>query len=53
MADMKVAEGDDIKAGTGDRDGGGYGSLHGPRLYFEVRYQGRPQDPAQWLKPRG
>jgi septal ring factor EnvC (AmiA/AmiB activator) len=32
---------------------GDTGSLQGPRLYFEVRYQGKPQDPAQWLRPRG
>jgi len=53
MADMKVAEGDDIKQGQVIGTVGDTGSLHGPRLYFEVRYQGRPQDPAQWLKPRG
>jgi len=53
MADMKVAEGDDIKQGQVIGTVGDTGSLQGPRLYFEVRYQGRPQDPAQWLKPRG
>jgi len=26
--------------------------LEGPRLYFEVRYQGRPEDPEQWLRRR-
>ncbi|WP_028293338.1 murein hydrolase activator EnvC family protein [Oceanobacter kriegii] len=25
------------------------GGLTEPRLYFEIRYQGRPQDPAAWL----
>jgi len=53
MADMKVTEGDDIKQGQVIGTVGDTGSLQGPRLYFEVRYQGRPQDPAQWLKPRG
>jgi len=28
-------------------------SLAGPRLYFEVRYQGKPQNPVEWLGHRG
>jgi len=32
---------------------GDTGSLAGPRLYFEVRYQGKPQDPEQWLRQGG
>jgi septal ring factor EnvC (AmiA/AmiB activator) len=23
--------------------------VEGPGLYFEVRFQGRPEDPAEWL----
>jgi murein hydrolase activator len=53
VADMKVAEGDDVKQGQTIATVGDTGSLQGPRLYFEVRYQGKPQDPAQWLRPRG
>jgi len=53
VADMKVAEGDDVKQGQVIGTVGDTGSLQGPRLYFEVRYQGKPQDPAQWLRPRG
>jgi len=53
VADMKVAEGDDVRQGQVIGTVGDTGSLQGPRLYFEVRYQGKPQDPAQWLKPRG
>jgi septal ring factor EnvC (AmiA/AmiB activator) len=53
VADMKVAEGDDVKQGQIIATVGDTGSLQGPRLYFEVRYQGKPQDPAQWLRPRG
>src|SRR6266436_1451939 len=53
VADMKVAEGDDVRQGQVIGTVGDTGSLQGPRLYFEVRYQGRPQDPAQWLRPRG
>ena len=26
------------------------GGITEPRLYFEIRYKGRPQDPAAWLK---
>jgi septal ring factor EnvC (AmiA/AmiB activator) len=40
----RVAEGDPI--GTV----GETGSLHGPRLYFEVRRGGTPQDPLEWLR---
>ena len=53
VADMKVAEGDDVRQGQVIGTVGDTGSLQGPRLYFEVRYQGKPQDPANWLKPRG
>jgi septal ring factor EnvC (AmiA/AmiB activator) len=30
---------------------GSLGSLKGPCLYFEIRYQGKPQDPVQWISP--
>lgn len=53
VADMKVAEGEDVRQGQVIGTVGDTGSLQGPRLYFEVRYQGKPQDPAQWLRPRG
>ena len=53
VADMKVAEGDDVRQGQVIGTVGDTGSLQGPRLYFEVRYQGKPQDPAHWLRPRG
>ena len=52
-ADIKVNEGDDVKQGQSIGTVGDTGSLQGPRLYFEVRYQGKPQDPAQWLRPKG
>ncbi len=51
-ADVKVAEGEDVKQGQAIGTVGDTGSLQGPRLYFEVRYEGKPQDPAQWLRPR-
>jgi septal ring factor EnvC (AmiA/AmiB activator) len=28
---------------------GSAGSLKGPCLYFEIRYQGKPQDPMHWI----
>jgi septal ring factor EnvC (AmiA/AmiB activator) len=52
-ADIKVTEGDDVRQGQAIGTVGDTGSLQGPRLYFEVRHQGKPQDPAQWLRPRG
>ena len=52
-ADIKVSEGDDVRQGQAIGTVGDTGSLQGPRLYFEVRHQGKPQDPAQWLRPRG
>jgi septal ring factor EnvC (AmiA/AmiB activator) len=40
---QKVAEGDIL--GTV-----GATSVQGPGLYFEMRFQGRPEDPLDWLK---
>jgi septal ring factor EnvC (AmiA/AmiB activator) len=28
----------------------GSGGPEGPGLYFEMRFQGRPEDPMEWLK---
>jgi len=28
------------------------GVISGPGMYFEIRYKGKPLDPAQWLKKR-
>jgi septal ring factor EnvC (AmiA/AmiB activator) len=53
MADIGVKEGDDVRQGQKLGTVGDTGSLEGPRLYFEVRYQGKPQDPEQWLRQRG
>lgn len=52
-SNIRVAEGDEVKQGQVIGTVGDTGSLQGPRLYFEVRHGGRPQDPAQWLRPRG
>jgi septal ring factor EnvC (AmiA/AmiB activator) len=53
VADIKVKEGDEVKQGQPIGTVGDTGSLQGPRLYFEVRHEGKPQDPAEWLAPRG
>lgn len=53
VADILVKEGDDVRQGQRIATVGDTGSLDGPRLYFEVRYQDKPQDPAEWLRQRG
>jgi septal ring factor EnvC (AmiA/AmiB activator) len=52
-AEVKVKEGDEVTQGQTIGTVGDTGSLQGPRLYFEVRHEGKPQDPEQWLRPRG
>jgi septal ring factor EnvC (AmiA/AmiB activator) len=52
ISDILVKEGDDVRQGHRIGTVGDTGSLAGPRLYFEVRYQGKPQDPADWLRQR-
>ncbi|MBI4240710.1 MAG: peptidoglycan DD-metalloendopeptidase family protein [Candidatus Rokubacteria bacterium] len=52
-AEIRVKEGDDVRQGQVIGTVGDTGSLAGSRLYFEVRYQGRPQDPSAWLQQRG
>jgi murein hydrolase activator len=52
VADILVKEGDDVRQGQKIGTVGDTGSLEGPRLYFEVRFQGKPQDPEQWLRSR-
>ena len=52
VADILVKEGDDVKQGQRIGTVGDTGSLEGPRLYFEVRHQGKPQNPEQWLRQR-
>jgi murein hydrolase activator len=53
IAEIEVKEGEDVRQGQRIGTVGDTASLAGPRLYFEVRYQGRPQDPAEWLRQRG
>lgn len=53
IADIEAKEGEDVRQGQRIGSVGDTGSLAGPRLYFEVRYQGKPQDPEQWLRQGG
>ena len=50
VAEILAKEGDDVRQGQRIATVGDTGSLTGPRLYFEVRYQGKPQDPEHWLR---
>jgi septal ring factor EnvC (AmiA/AmiB activator) len=51
-AQVLVDEGDQVRGGTMIARVGETGSVEGPRLYFEVRYQGRAEDPQLWLRRR-
>jgi len=48
LADIQVTLGQQVAAGTvlGTADPAG---TAGPGVYFEMRYQGRPEDPESWL----
>ena len=47
LADLRVQPGQRVASG---QVLGTVGSgVEGPGLYFEVRFQGRPEDPAEWL----
>jgi septal ring factor EnvC (AmiA/AmiB activator) len=47
-----VAENDEVARGQALGLVGDTGSLRGPFLYFEIRRDGQPVDPATWLRPR-
>jgi septal ring factor EnvC (AmiA/AmiB activator) len=49
LAEIAVAPGQDVAAGTilGTADPSG---TAGPGVYFEMRFQGRPEDPQSWLE---
>jgi septal ring factor EnvC (AmiA/AmiB activator) len=51
-SDLFVPQGETVRAGQAIGRVGETGSLEGPQLYFELRYQGIPQDPLVWLNPR-
>jgi len=51
LFDFQVEVGDRVVRGAPIAWVGDTGSLEGPRLYFEIRAQGRPEDPEKWLDP--
>lgn len=52
LADLLVRAGQEVQAKQLIGTVGESGSLDGPQLYFEVRVQGKPEDPLAWLQPR-
>ena len=50
LAKMLKITGDRVKTGDVIATVGETGSLSGPKLHFEVRHHGKPQDPLNWLK---
>jgi septal ring factor EnvC (AmiA/AmiB activator) len=50
LAENRVQAGDRVAAGQTIGTVGASG-LDGPGVYFEMRFQGKPVDPADWLKP--
>ncbi|UCD84246.1 MAG: peptidoglycan DD-metalloendopeptidase family protein [Deltaproteobacteria bacterium] len=46
------AVGDEVREGETLALVGDTGSLEGPRLYFEIRQQGKPLDPLKWLRKK-
>ncbi len=51
LSDFQVEVSDRVVRGAPIAWVGDTGSLEGPRLYFEIRVQGRPEDPEKWLDP--
>jgi murein hydrolase activator len=50
LGEVLVHAGDRVRAGQGIGTAGTSG-LEGSGLYFEMRFQGKPVDPSDWLKP--
>jgi septal ring factor EnvC (AmiA/AmiB activator) len=48
-SELLKKEGDIVSQGETIALVGSLGSLKGPCLYFEIRYQGKPQDPMHWI----
>jgi septal ring factor EnvC (AmiA/AmiB activator) len=51
LDEVAVQVGASVRAGARIGSVGETGSLSGPGLYFEVRREGKPVDPLQWLGP--
>ncbi len=52
LATLAVSAGDEVTDRQVVGQVGETGALEGPGLYFEVRRQGRPEDPKGWLEPQ-
>ncbi|MBI4823024.1 MAG: peptidoglycan DD-metalloendopeptidase family protein [Nitrospirae bacterium] len=52
LSEIFLKIGDIIKRGTNIGRVGESLMLNAPSLYFEIRYKGKPLDPAQWLRAR-
>jgi len=52
LSALLAGEGDEVLRGQTLGKIGETGSLRGPYLYFELRVDGAPVDPAGWLAPR-
>jgi septal ring factor EnvC (AmiA/AmiB activator) len=50
LGEARVQNGQKVAAGEILGTVGSTG-LEGPGLYFEMRFQGRPEDPMEWLRP--
>lgn len=50
-SELLKKEGEIVSQGETIARVGSLGSLKGPCLYFEIRCQGKPQDPMQWISP--
>jgi len=48
---LQVLKGDQVERGQVIALSGDTGSLEGAFLHFEIRLQGKPEDPARWLRP--
>jgi septal ring factor EnvC (AmiA/AmiB activator) len=48
---LQVAKGDQVERGQIIALSGDTGSLEGAFLHFEIRQQGKPEDPARWVRP--
>ena len=47
-----MKEGQNVKEGEKIAKVGDTGSIRGPELYFEIRYNSKPQNPALWLRKK-
>jgi murein DD-endopeptidase MepM/ murein hydrolase activator NlpD len=49
LSELSVSQGDTVSRGGAIGKSGDTGSLDGPKLYFELRKDGRPIDPGPWF----